>query len=282
MAVVNTQLKLGFPFVSAIDRPLAALGSTVQYQPMATRTFYLTGTTTLAPVYWDAALTAPMTQSPTPITADITGRFPPIYLSPNIQYRCQLRNAAGTLLSDTDPINVPTRSFKNSQLLGVPQYAFKRDNTSRNQTPATLNILVPTYFNDPELQIAVPAAGFYRVEVDLVFQSGNTSGLSADFSVNWSGTQPNPGTNKNALSMVGNTSATSLSAANSFAALQTPGTVFNNTGNIGTNGFSIIRISGVVQVTSPGAFTIGWAPHASNNVSISLLAGSSMSVTQLG
>lgn len=63
-------------------------------------TFYLTGTTTPATVYTDAARTTPHTQ---PVVADSGGVFAPIWLDPLLTYRRVLQTSAGATLSDIDP-----------------------------------------------------------------------------------------------------------------------------------------------------------------------------------
>jgi hypothetical protein len=81
------------PFVPAI-------GLTGLIAPAATLTFYLTGTTTLAPIYDDdgGAL-------PNPVLADAFGRFVPIYLDEAIVYRVILKTALGVELGEIDPFS---------------------------------------------------------------------------------------------------------------------------------------------------------------------------------
>jgi hypothetical protein len=62
--------------------------------------FYLTGTTTPAAIYTDAART---TQHANPVIADTGGVFAPIWLDPLLTYRRVLQTAAGATLSDIDP-----------------------------------------------------------------------------------------------------------------------------------------------------------------------------------
>jgi hypothetical protein len=65
---------------------------------------YLTGTTTAATFYTDAAGT---TTGTSPLTADAAGQFPPIYLDPAITYRIKVTNSAGsTTYSDIDPVRL--------------------------------------------------------------------------------------------------------------------------------------------------------------------------------
>ena len=64
--------------------------------------FYQTGTTTLASVYADSALTTPLSN---PVVADGGGWFPAMYLSKTVSYRAVCTNADGSRqLFDFDPI----------------------------------------------------------------------------------------------------------------------------------------------------------------------------------
>lgn len=98
----------GVLFDDPIDRPLSNSG---QFQPGCYRLFYLTGSTTPTPVYADAALTTPLSQTPgqaqPSCTADGFGRFNPIYMDPSIVYRCQLFSVGNILLQDVDPYVPP-------------------------------------------------------------------------------------------------------------------------------------------------------------------------------
>jgi hypothetical protein len=73
--------------------------------------FYVSGSTTPAPVYQDAGLTTPyptQTFNGTPglyiVTGNGQGQYGPIYLNPSTIYRQQLYNSSGALLEDNDPI----------------------------------------------------------------------------------------------------------------------------------------------------------------------------------
>lgn len=79
--------------------PLSLLG---RVMPGCQYTFYITGTTTLTPIYADEGLSG---QLDNPLTSDANGRFPPIYVDPAIVYRVQLHDADGTLLYDVDPVH---------------------------------------------------------------------------------------------------------------------------------------------------------------------------------
>jgi hypothetical protein len=169
-------LPLGVLFYEPRNTPISTAG---QVQPGCQRQFYLTGSTTLAPVYQDGALTVPFSQSPTLITADGFGRFPPIYLDPSIVYRSQLFSslALGSApLEDVDPYAPAPYTLK---------AVFKPTLTSRS--------LLPGVISDPDLQITIvppSTQATYVFEAFLEFlttgSTGTTPGL--DWEINYSGT----------------------------------------------------------------------------------------------
>lgn len=98
----------GMLFYDPIARPLSALGVAM---PGAFYNFYVSGTTTPAIVYQDAALTLPFPAASlngsaplfSVIQADGTGAMPPIFLNPVTIYRVQLYNSTFSSLEDVDP-----------------------------------------------------------------------------------------------------------------------------------------------------------------------------------
>jgi hypothetical protein len=73
--------------------------------------FYLTGTTTPATVYSDAALTTPLSN---PVVADSAGRLANVYLDPGVVYRLVIKSAVGgSEIRDIDPVN-KTQSFSDN------------------------------------------------------------------------------------------------------------------------------------------------------------------------
>jgi hypothetical protein len=90
----------GVLFQNPIVKPLSPNGT---FMSGCTATFYLTGTTTLTPIYADGALTTPLAN---PMTADSSGTFVPIYLDQSVLYRVQIKTSTGLLISDTDPVAV--------------------------------------------------------------------------------------------------------------------------------------------------------------------------------
>lgn len=89
----------GVLFYDPRAKPLSSNGT---FMSGCTATFYLTGTTTLTPIYSDGALT-PGTALANPLSSDASGTFPAIYLDPSVIYRVILKTIAGVTVSDTDP-----------------------------------------------------------------------------------------------------------------------------------------------------------------------------------
>jgi hypothetical protein len=84
------------PVVDAFGgTPLVAL-------PGAKLYFTLAGGTTPTTVWTDGALTVP---AASPVVADATGQFIPVYLNPNVPLRVRMTKADGTLVYQVDPYN---------------------------------------------------------------------------------------------------------------------------------------------------------------------------------
>jgi hypothetical protein len=95
-------------FYDPFARPLSALGAPL---PGGFYNFYVSGTTTPATVFQDAALTLPFPATPlngsaplfSVIQADGGGTMPLIFLNPVTIYRVQLYNSTFSLIEDVDP-----------------------------------------------------------------------------------------------------------------------------------------------------------------------------------
>jgi hypothetical protein len=168
-------LQNGVLFAEPRNTPISTVALV---QPNCSRVFYATGTTTFAPVYRKGNLTEQYEQSPDPITADINGRFPPIYLDPSLVYRIQLFAPiaqGGGLLEDVDPY-VPN-----------PYYVITENK------PAPTSRLTVGGSRDPDLTLVIPPplapTASYIFEAFLEFTTlgaGTTPGL--DFEIVFSGT----------------------------------------------------------------------------------------------
>ena len=109
-------------FYDPIARPLSSLGVSM---PGAYYNFYVSGTTTPAIVYQDAALSLPYPAAAlngssalfSVVQADGTGAMPPIYLNPQTIYRVQLYNSTWSLIEDVDPYVPSMPVTGNGQLI---------------------------------------------------------------------------------------------------------------------------------------------------------------------
>lgn len=72
--------------------------------PSAKAYFYLSGTLTATDTYQDGLLG---TAHANPVVADSAGQFPAIYLDPDINYRCILKESDDTTIDDVDPVSKP-------------------------------------------------------------------------------------------------------------------------------------------------------------------------------
>lgn len=142
-------------------------------------------------------------------------------------------------------------------LRGVaPLGAVKPASTSRASTI--------TLANDPDLAIALPQAGTYRVSGLLVYTAGQAVGIQAGFTVTagsvlWSGTGVNPGTSS--------TLGTGTGGAQTF----------------GGNGTAVmpVWILGAVTATAAGTLQLQWAQYYSSSGATVLQAGSFIEAVQI-
>lgn len=256
-----TSVKIGQLFTLAYTKPLSASGAP---QPFAQMFFYVSGSgfTTQQTVYADIALQNPLTQ---PITADANGRFAPVFMNPALQYGWQLIPVSGPT-QQADPVNV--------QNTAIPVVAVKATTTSRSST-TTLTV-------DPELSYSIPAAGTYRVELDIQIgttASGTTPGFS--YEVSFSGTVNSSA--GNTLAVAGVVNGGAITSAESSTTLNTPSTgiALGATGGHFT-AQNILRIVGTIQLTSAGTLAFLWAQNISSATFIGVNQTSSMTVTRIG
>jgi len=81
----------------------APLDDSARALPNAVRYFYQSRTDELTQIYTAADLVTPLDN---PLTADDAGVFQSIYLDPSVSYRSILKDSAGRLVIDIDPVNV--------------------------------------------------------------------------------------------------------------------------------------------------------------------------------
>jgi parallel beta-helix repeat protein len=89
-------------FSDPVTTPVDAQGGPIAG---AKRFFYLAGTLTPATVYADAARSTALSS---PVVANASGQFVPIFLDPAVAYRTILRDASDVLLRDNDNITAST------------------------------------------------------------------------------------------------------------------------------------------------------------------------------
>ena len=104
-------------FLTEVLDSFRALDDAGRPLPGAVLTFWQSGTTTPAAVYADQELRTALSDAQGRVTADSQGRFPLIYLDPDVLYRVRLTTAQGVLRWDVDPYlcdcTDPPRLFRN-------------------------------------------------------------------------------------------------------------------------------------------------------------------------
>jgi hypothetical protein len=128
----------------------------------ASLTFYLSGTSTLRPVYADAALTTPLAN---PLTANAAGVWPSIYIDNSITYRVVLKDADGAPMNEVDPY--------------VPGIA------GEVGAPGPTGPANSTYFNLATLKAAAQSTGSYTLvtgqgRAEYFFKPGDFTGEADD------------------------------------------------------------------------------------------------------
>lgn len=126
----------GVLFQNPIVKPLSPNAT---FMSGCTATFYLTGTTTLTPIYADGALATPLAN---PLSADASGTFVAIYLNPATTYRVQIKTSTGSLISDTDPY-VPSSVNLSQAIIGQTLYPQTPAEFTAGVTP--VNLWYPPY-----------------------------------------------------------------------------------------------------------------------------------------
>jgi parallel beta-helix repeat protein len=119
----------GILFQNPIVKPLSPNG---QFMSGCTATFFLTGTTTLTPIFADGGLTTPLAN---PLSADASGTFSAVYLDPSVVYRIQIKTSTGVLISDTDPYIPSSLNNLTQGLIGQTLYPKTAAETAASITP---------------------------------------------------------------------------------------------------------------------------------------------------
>jgi hypothetical protein len=158
---------------------IPALSLQGDFMASATLTFSLSGTTTAATVYADAALSVPLGSV---VAADAYGRFPSIYLDNAVLYRCVLKNAQGVQIgAQVDPCGLNYGGETGASQIGTSngdtvQEAL--DKKANLDSPALVNLpTAPTAdLGDSSQQIATTAFVASAVAAFLSWTKTGTSG----------------------------------------------------------------------------------------------------------
>jgi hypothetical protein len=250
-----TSTKIGRLFSLAFTKPLSTTGAPL---PGARMYFFTSGAyTTQQTVYADALLQTPLSQ---PVTADASGRFPPVFLNPALLYSWQLYSSGSILLEQADPVNAQNTAIPASMVVAA--------DTSRASTTALAA--------DPYLTYAIPTAGTYAVVLDLsVYTSSDGATPGIKYQINFSGSvNASAG---NAFAATGAMDGGSLTITQSAFSLD--GTI---AAPLSATLNNMMRIAGTIQVISPGTLALLWAQNVSSANATTVLQGSSMTVTRLG
>jgi len=169
-----------------------ALSLQGDFMASATLTFTLTGTTTAATVYGDAALTVPLGSV---VGADAYGRFPSIYLDNSVLYRVVLESAQGVQIGpQVDPYGLNYGGET-----GAAQIGTSDGDTVQEALDKKANLDSPTFVNLPKaptatlgdssqqiantefvMRAANPAIGFSGLKVSSVGVGNFSSVITAN------------------------------------------------------------------------------------------------------
>lgn len=132
--------------------------------------FTLTGTTTPAPVYADAALS---TEHPDPLQSDDAGVFPDVFLDPDVVYRLRMITEDGdfgTPLIDHDPINELPQALTAELIATALDYVPVDPDNAVFTSEARIN------YTDPLAVLHADSVGF-RVRPEHIIDAGYTLAL---------------------------------------------------------------------------------------------------------
>lgn len=258
----------GILFVDPFRIPLDANDN---YMPLCSVQFYVTGSTTPAPVFQDAAFVTafPTTAGQYIVTAGFDGVLPVIYLDPVIQYRAILFDPTGRKLEDIDPVNVNYQLF--SATVAKPV--------------ATVYTNMAVLTSDPHLEMTIPASGLMKVDLDLIFvagAAGTTPGLQFELAISAVGGAMDPNC-ANTLMIMGSLNGLDCRSYGVLPQINVPITMVplgtlpeNNT----MRWSGMIR--GLIDPLQKATIVFRWAQANSSASSVALNAGSRMTVTLIG
>ncbi len=200
--------------------------------------FYQTGSSTPQNTYQDIDLT---TAHANPVVADSAGYFAPIYLDPSLpDYRVTLTDSAGTIQTGYPVDDVPAASAGLNA-----EFARKASSTTKTSTT--------TLASDTELQLVLPTAGKYEVEVFLWLEKAAGTGAGGfKFTFNYTGT-------------VASVILGGFANVNSTISAVGPSDLYVSNASFATLGASdLVRLSGIADVSTAGTFSLQWAQNTSS------------------
>lgn len=242
----------GILFVEPKNKPLSTTGL---QQANVQRAFFVTGTTTVAPVYSDGFLQTVLAQN---VIADGNGQFVPIYLDPAVVYRAQLLASNGTtVLEDIDPYVVAPRNY----FVKIKPAASPRVNN--------------TVSADPDLQIPIPGAGTFAYEALIEIQTAGASGNNPGLTL----TMAFP-----SGSLVAGAASTFAVEGNANGGVATNGTI-NVNQNFGLTtlpALNFLLIRGVLTCSAAGTLSVNWGQQTTNATATTLNQACTLLAQQIG
>lgn len=133
-----------------------------------------------------------------------------------------------------------------------------------------------TLTNDPDLAIAIAAAGTYEVQMVVYVYNTGSATIGAQLGVNYSGTFTAA---SSVVSFLGGVSP--LAGSGGITAAVNSALVAGNCGSAINTG-SALLITGVLTATGAGTVALAWAQNSSNATATNVGAGSYMIVTKIG
>lgn len=167
----------GVLFQNPIVKPLSPNAT---FMSGCTATFYLTGTTTLTPVYADGALTTPLAN---PLSADASGTFVAVYLDPSIIYRVLIKTSTGQLISDTDPYIPSSVTLLTQSFIGKLFYPKTAAEVAASLT--VVDFSYPPGYVDRYGTNATPGTTIMTAAFNAAVKLGKAAGIKVRFGATW-------------------------------------------------------------------------------------------------